>query len=174
MKNTEWYPVYYNGLETNIEVTKCGRVKRVKKEWYGKRTNSYGEVDFSKLKLNNSGYRNLKIQINGKLRKSVLIHQLMSSAFLGYKWNGNKLVVDHIDSNKLNNRLDNLKLITQRENIAKERTLKSGLPVGVSYSKNINKYRSRISINLKEIYLGSFNTPEEASQAYQNKLKTIL
>lgn len=29
----EWKPVYYNGLETNVEVTSCGRVRRVKKDW---------------------------------------------------------------------------------------------------------------------------------------------
>ena len=33
MENLEWYPVYYNALETNVEVTKCGRVRRIKKEW---------------------------------------------------------------------------------------------------------------------------------------------
>ena len=33
MEKIKWYPFFYNGIETNIEVSKCGRVKRVNKSW---------------------------------------------------------------------------------------------------------------------------------------------
>ena len=29
----EWKAVLFNGLETNVEVTKCGKVKKVKVDW---------------------------------------------------------------------------------------------------------------------------------------------
>ena len=174
MKNIEWKKVFYNGLETNIEVTKCARVRKVSKDWYGNHLNSkIGEIDFTKLKLRLDGYYQVGIQIKGLKAKTVKVHQLIAAAFLGYKFQGFKLVVDHIDSNKQNNNLNNLQIITQRENSSKEKTLKSGLPVGVYYWKKTNRYQCKIYINKKSIFLGYYDTPEEASKVYKNILKTI-
>ena len=174
MEKIEWVPVLYNGVETNVEVTKCGRVRRLKKDWVNYKTSAkLGEIDFDKLLITIDGYRQVGIQIKYLKKKTIRIHQLVASAFLGYKFEGHKLVVDHIDSNKLNNHIDNLRIITQRENVSKEKAIKSGLPVGVCFCKRTKKYLSSITINKKQIHLGYFSTPEEASNAYQNKLKTI-
>lgn len=170
----EWAKVLYNGLETNVEVTKCGKVRRVKVDWFGNHKNSkIGEVDLKKLKLSPQGYKQLTIQIKGLKQRSLQVHQLVAAAFLGYQWKGINMVVDHIDSNKLNNHIDNLRVVTIRENSSKEKTIKSGLPAGVNFFKRDKKYQSRIYINRKHIHLGLFNTIEEASYAYQQKLKTI-
>ena len=168
----EWKAVLFNGLETNVEVTKCGKVKKVKVDWMIYKT-FVGEVDFNKLKLTPKGYKHIGVQIKGLKQKTILLHQLVASAFLEYKFNGHNLVIDHIDSNKLNNKINNLRLISQRENLSKERSIKSGLPTGVSYHIRINKYISYININNKLKHLGYFNTIEEASNAYKNKLKEI-
>jgi hypothetical protein len=174
----EWKAVFYNGLETNIEVTKCGKVRRVEVDWYGfsKMCNNavYGEVDFSKLKLHPKGYKILTIQIKGIGMKPFEIHRLIAAAFLNYTFGNKKtFVVDHIDNNKLNNNLDNLQIITHRENTSKDRYLKSGLPVGVCFDKSRNKYISGIRINGIRKFLGRFNTIKEASDAYQIKLKSL-
>ena len=42
---------------------------------------------------------------------------------------------------------------------------------GVTYNKRNNKYQSRLSVNNKKIHLGYFNTPEEASKAYEEAKK---
>lgn len=174
MENLEWVPVLYNGLETNVEVTRCGRVRRLKKEWISYKTSAKtGEVDFNNLKLHPQCYRQIGIQIKGLKTKSIQVHQLVASTFLGYKFQGHKFVIDHIDSNKLNNHIDNLRIITQRENTSKEKAIKSGLPTGVYLNKISNRYVSTITINGKITYLGIFSTPEEASNAYQQRLKTI-
>jgi hypothetical protein len=171
----EWKPVYYKGLETNIEVTSCGRVRRVKKDWLiSKRKNfQFGEVDFSKLKKHIQGYQSLGVQIKGLKPKPIQVQKLVAIAFLNHIPDGHNIVVDHIDSNKENNHIDNLRLISARENVSKERTKKSGLPVGVFFIKTSKKYITQITINNKQIYLGTFNTIEEASNAYQNKLLTL-
>jgi len=166
----EWKAVLFNGLETNVEVTKCGRVRKVKVNWINCKTN-IGEFDFNKLKLHKNGYKQINAKIKNYKHKSFFVHQLVAAAFLDYKFQGHKMVVDHIDSNKLNNHIDNLRVITHRENTSKERSIKKGLPVGVSFDRN--KYKSRIIINNKLIHLGLFKTIEEASYAYQEKLKTI-
>ncbi len=82
----------------------------------------------------------------------------------------NKYVIDHINSNRLDNRLSNLQAITQRANLSKERTLKSSLPCGVWHqkTKKANTYmRATISILNKRTFLGVFKSKETASQAYQ-------
>ena len=173
MKENKWFPVFYNGLETNIEVTECGRVKRLKVDWMKNKTKS-GEIDFTKLKLHKKNYQHIGIQIKGLKPKTVFVHQLVASAFHNYKFEGHKIVVDHIDSNTLNNHKDNLRIVTNRENTSKEKTIKSGLPIGVCFDKRASKYSSNIKIKGKTVFLGRFETLEEASNAYQKKLKTII
>ena len=118
------------------------------------------------------GYYRICLSNNNK-KKNIFIHQLVSMAFLNHKPCGLKLVVHHKDSNNLNNNLNNLEIITNRENNSIERTEKSGLPVGVDFYHKYNKYSSRISFKSKRIFLGYFDTPEQASQVYQNKLNEI-
>lgn len=169
----EWIKVYYNGLETNIEVTKSGMVRRVHRDWLGINTSKHGEISFDKLKKY-QGYQVISIQVYSLKTKTVRAHQMMASAFLNYKFtNDRKTVIDHIDSNRSNNRLNNLRIISQRENCSKERTLKKGLPVGVYFIKRNKKYRACITINGKYIHLGYFNTAEEASNEYKKKFLTL-
>jgi hypothetical protein len=183
MENLEWKPVYYNGLETNVEVTKCGKVKKVQKEWYGKGNGAYkikyGEIDFNSLKTTKFGYKGIAIQIKGLKRRTVMVHQLIVAAFLDYKFEGNKIVVEHIDTNPVNNKLGNLKIITMSEHNRthvkklKKTGKKRSLPKGVVFRKETKKYRAQMTLNKKHYHLGYYNTPEEASQAYQNKLKSL-
>ena len=164
----EWKAVFYNGLETNIEVTKCGRVRRIKVDWIKVRKPI--ELNFINQK---SKYKILTLYIKNNKRKTVQVQQLVAAAFLGYKWQGHKAVVMHLDDNPMNNNLSNLKIDTQRENCSQLRTIKSGLPVGVSWDKERKLYLSQIRINGIKKNLGRFNTIEEASKAYQNKLKSL-
>ena len=164
-----WESVFYNEVETNIQVTKCGRVRRITTEWYNRETK---EVDYSYFSRSPEGYIKIGIKIKGIGSKSVYIHQLIASAFLEYKFNGNKLVVHH-KLNPLCNCLHNLEIITNRQNNSIERTLKTGLPVGVNIKKQYNKYQANIRIENKKVFLGYFDKPEDAADAYQNKLKEI-
>jgi len=75
--------------------------------------------------------------------------------------------VDHIDGNKVNNRIENLRLATQSENnhntkISSKNT--SGVK-GVSWSKQKKKWRAQIRINYKQKFIGLFDTIEEAEAA---------
>lgn len=166
----EWTKVLYNGLETNVEVTRCGKVKRIKKEWMNNNSKNE-EIDLSKIKPLPRGYIYIRINIKNIGSKKVYVHQLMALAFLNHNIDKFKIVVDHIDSNKQNNHIDNLRLLTNRENSSREVVGKSGLPCGVR--KSGNKYTAYIRIGNTRPCLGLFNTIEEASQAYQNKLKTL-
>lgn len=107
-------------------------------------------------------------------KKTYKIHQLVAMAFLKHKLCGLKLVVDHINGEKLNNNLENLQVITNRENSSKDKKGYTSKYIGVSFLKSRNKWSSQIYFNGKTIHLGNFKNEYEAHLCYQNKLKEIL
>jgi hypothetical protein len=173
MEKLEWHPFYYNGLETNIEATKCGRIRRIKADWMKYKKKYSSEVDFSKIKLTRDGYNCITIRTEKNISRKFYVHQIIAIIFLNHKINGNFLVVDHINSIKTDNRLENLRIVTNRENTSKERSIKRGLPTGVYFVKKRNIFKSEIRIKGKYIYLGSFKDLALASQAYQNALNNL-
>lgn len=80
--------------------------------------------------------------------------------------------IDHIDGDRTNNRIANLRKATRAENMQNERkaranNLSSGL-LGVSFSKAAGRWMAGIRIAGRRKYLGLFDTPELAHQAYLN------
>jgi len=77
--------------------------------------------------------------------------------------------IDHINHNKSDNSIINLRLATNAENtqnkIKPRSDNKCGL-LGVSYYKNYGNYVAQIQVNNKKRLLGYFTTPEEAHEAY--------
>ena len=65
-------------------------------------------------RISNTGYMRISICVNGK-KKKCHSHRFIFECFRGEIPAG--LVVDHINRNKLDNRLENLRVVTQRENI---------------------------------------------------------
>lgn len=176
MENLQWKPFYYNGIETNIIATKCGKVSRVFKDWsikkFARDKYKFGEIDLDLLK-DNKGYKRVKVLIKGELSKSLSIHLIIAGTFLNHKIGGHKLVIDHIDSNTFNNNVYNLRIVTQRENCSKEKTIKSGLPVGVHFNKRQKSFVSHIRINGTKVFLGYYKDIMSASNAYNNKLSQL-
>jgi hypothetical protein len=103
--------------------------------------------------------------------KTFQVHKLVAMAFLGHKPCGMKMVVDHIDNNQLNNRVDNLQLTTQRHNTSKDKSGGTSKYIGVYWCRLNKKWGATIRLNGKVNYLGYFNDEIKASEAYQNALK---
>jgi hypothetical protein len=76
---------------------------------------------------------------------------------------------DHINGNRGDNRIDNLREATNRQNSENKtkpaKHNKSGY-LGVSYRKNDKKWRATIFIDGMNRSLGDFDSPELASEAY--------
>jgi hypothetical protein len=75
--------------------------------------------------------------------------------------------IDHIDGDKTNNRFVNLREATRQENCRnriRQKNNKSGFK-GVSTARN-GRYRARVTVSGKEIYIGGFCNPSEAHAAY--------
>lgn len=79
-----------------------------------------------------------------------------------------KDIIDHRDTNKRNNSPDNLRLATVTENNinAIKRKGRSSKYKGVSWQKAYKKWVVQIKVNKKGIFLGRFDTEEEAARVY--------
>lgn len=76
--------------------------------------------------------------------------------------------VDHINQNKLDNRRNNLRLVTfnqNRHNCKAPKNNTSGY-CGVTWHKLNGKWQSQVMVNNKNKYIGSFSDPLEAAIAY--------
>lgn len=116
---------------------------------------------------NNSGY--IKIGINNHEYRA---HRL-AWFYVHGKWPTSD--IDHIDMNKSNNAISNLRLASKTENrqhVGIRKHNKCGFK-GVWFDEKRKHFRVEIKNNKKRIYLGSFATPEEAHAAYCEAAKKL-
>lgn len=95
-------------------------------------------------------------------QKTLLMHRvIMNSA--------SAMQVDHWDQNGLNNRRDNLRVCTSRDNHynVKRRADNTSGYKGVSWDKR-GRWVAYINYEGKRHHLGYFNSSEEAARAYNN------
>lgn len=76
--------------------------------------------------------------------------------------------IDHINGDRLDNRLSNLREATPRQNsYNKKLSIRSKTGAkGVGFDKRISLWNARITVDGKRIYLGLFKTIDEAAAAY--------
>jgi len=140
--------VYFN------ENVRCYRDGRVERKMLG--SNQFGKIGdwiLCDLKPNDDGY--LRTEIDGRQK---LLHRLLGFCFLGLDLKNPKIQIDHINRIRTDNRVENLQIATNQQN-GWNRNAKG-------YTKKKSKYHAQIKINQQCIYLGIFDTPEEAHQAY--------
>lgn len=100
----------------------------------------------------------------------------------GYIWNGkiylhrfimnppDGMVIDHINHDRLDNRKENIRICTIRQNNMNKSFMSNNTSgvIGVNWNKRAKKWKSRINVNGNEIHLGYFDTKEDAIQARIN------
>ena len=118
--------------------------------WAGKRAGSLGK----------NGYWYIDIHA-----RTLLGHRL---AWLYMTGEQPPRYIDHIDGDPSNNRWINLRETTMSQNLANSKCRKdntSGLK-GVHWQKSANAWAAKIWVNGKQIYLGLYETKEDAHRAY--------
>jgi hypothetical protein len=160
----------YDGL---YQISNFGRVKsldRVTKRSDGK-VKSFRER-ILKPGTNKQGYLTVALSKYGK-PKTKQVHQLVAIAFLNHKPNGHTLVVNHINFNKTDNRLENLEIVTTRENSNKKHLNSKSKYTGVYWHKPSKKWYTQITINGKLKHLGFYNNEHIAGVRFQLELAKI-
>ena len=97
-------------------------------------------------------------------RKTYLAHQLVAMAFLDHIPNGHEVVVDHINKNPKDNRLDNLQLVSNRHNTSKDKK-----DPGIRFYKN--GWEAYTKNSGRQIYIGRYKSMDEAKNARLRYLK---
>lgn len=107
-----------------------------------------------------TSYRKVKIGA-----KSIFVHRLIWEICNGVKLEKDEHI-DHIDGNGLNNKIENLRKVSHRENHCNKKIHRDGKLPGCYFNKTQRVWFSRICINGKKIWLGSYKTENEAHIAY--------
>jgi hypothetical protein len=157
----------YEGL---YKISNLGKVKSLEKSRMNgknlKILRVYPEKNL-KTRISNTGYELVTLSKNGKL-KTFSVHRLVAFSFFN---DIEKKVVNHIDFNKLNNKLSNLEVISNLENnchFSNKDKNKSSKFIGVHFCKKVKKWKAQISFNGKKIGLGYFSKEEEAYERRKN------
>jgi hypothetical protein len=152
------------GYDGYYQVSNFGRIKSLSREILKKRGCFKTKSRILKQCVIN-GYCYAFISFNKK-KMTYTAHRLVANYFIYKKYN--KPQVNHIDSNKLNNIFKNLEWVSARENECHKQSKNknnTSIYTGVSFNLQSKKWRSTINFNKKFIFLGYFNTQEEAYQA---------
>lgn len=133
------------------------------------RSSSKGGVSVGSLAggLHANGYLMMNIA-----KRKVLAHRM--TWLWCYGWLP-ECEIDHINGNKLDNRISNLRLASRCENqmnvpITSANT--SGIK-GVCYNKSAGKWQAQIQANNKRFYLGLFSSKDDAALAYLSAEKKL-
>lgn len=106
-----------------------------------------------------AGYSSVSVRLNGRCR-NVSGHR---AAWILHhrKPIPSGLVVDHINGDKRDNRICNLRLVTQTENMHNRKPTK-----GYSWKSRDKGFHAQISVNSKVLHLGLHDTELDARAAY--------
>ncbi len=159
----EWRPVTFESYGHLYEVSSQGRVKSLRRI-----AGKSGGILAGHP--NTCGYPSVQLQNNGK-KKTVTVHILVARAFLGDPV-GN-VEVDHIDRNKKNNIVSNLRYVTHRQNqqnhpkyFKRKSSEHTSRYVGVHWFKRNKKWGASIQADSKRRFLGLFSDEQDAARAY--------
>lgn len=140
----------------DYDVSTLGRVRSYKRS---------DEPKILKGNIDSKGYLRVHItRFDSPETVMMPVHRLVCNTFIREMKDGE--VTDHVNRVTSDNRLSNLRIATYKQNRANAiGNTKKKLPKGVSLSSN-GRYRARIKINRQLQHLGTYDTIEEATLAY--------
>ena len=159
--------------EGYYQVSNLGNVKSLTKVVNGK---SGGLRKLNELilkpRIDTNGYLIVSL-CKDSVSKTKKIHKLVAICFLNHIPNGFNLVVNHKNFIRTDNRLENLEIVTMRENSNQKHLPSTSQFTGVCWDKQMKKWRARIVVKGKGKFLGLFTDEIDAANAYINYLKKI-
>ena len=150
----------YKGL---YQISNLGRVKSLKRKGRLKDI-------IIRNSLNTKGYPQVGISKNCRA-KNFTVHKLMAITFLNHEYVNRTIVVDHINGIRTDNRLENLQIISQRDNVLKGRLCTNYS--GIKQVGKKEKYKLTISYKNKGHYIGVFDDRDFALKIKNSILRLI-
>lgn len=107
-------------------------------------------------------------------RPYIFIHRIILARILGRELQKDELV-DHANGNTLDNRRENLRLATHKQNMSNRKMHRNNVSgyKGIYWEASRGKYRATIRFSGKNVFIGRYNTPQEAHAAYCEKAKEL-
>ncbi len=99
---------------------------------------------------------------NGARRKSLMHHYIIGKPLKGF-------MIDHRNGDSLDNRRENLRIVTNRVNQQNRKAHRNGRLVGASYHRASGKWRSYIRMDGVVKSLGYFDTERQAHNKYMRE-----
>jgi len=116
-------------------------------------------------------YRMGKKHLQGRiLRHGFLAHRVAWAIYHG-EWP--KGQIDHINGIQTDNRIENLRVVTSRENSCNSKIHRAGHLPGTTYNKKEGKWKAQVTENSKRICIGRFGTAIEAHKAYMDRVSVL-
>lgn len=188
----EKYQIKYKRQILGIFDTKEDAIEAYKNKVYDEEEEKKKKFLNQPIKRNDAGIAIIKLYSDGKFIGDVLLddenyHDILSrninydgeyacfhnklgkkkrlARYLLNDYKG-KDIVDHIDRNKFNNQLSNLRILTKQQNNQNKNSKEgsSSKQSGVAFNKSSNKWEAYVYQG-KKISLGFFKTEAEAAQA---------
>ena len=172
----EWRDI--KGYEGIYQISSEGRVKSKQRIT---RNNHTIKEKIRKPKIDKDGYCCVKLWIDG-ISKEYFIHRLVAQAFIPNPYN--KPCIDHINTNKTDNRAENLKWCTHKENannpISREKYLRNRYkvegthrisvyrPTKESIEKMAEKHKKPVAMYKNGILIKKFNSAADAEREDNN------
>lgn len=158
--NEKWLPIV--GFDGTYEVSDFGRVRstdRIVRNKSGTGTQLQGKI--ISVCFNVHGYRRFSLSKDGK-KKIYLASRLVALAFFGVP--DAEMQVDHINRNRSDDRLENLRWITQTNNCWNRSVpiCSTSGTTGVNWNIKKGKWVSRITCNGRRLNLGNFDSKDAA------------
>jgi len=123
-----------------------------------------GDWKLKNFSKNSSGYLITSFSFEKNKETLILKHRLVYFAYNQdfdiFKRSTTENMIDHVDRDKSNNFIENLRIVTNQQNLFNQKAR------GYCFNKQRKKWQARIQINKKQKFLGLFDTEEEASEAY--------
>lgn len=95
------------------------------------------------------GYLKVILCKDGK-DKTIMVHQAVAMAFLGYMGGSKKSTVNHIDGDKTNNQVDNLEVVSMTEN------RRHAIRMGLWNQRGVNAIKAKLTSedlrNIRQLY----------------------
>jgi len=123
--------------------------------------------------IDHHGYNIVSLS-KDRAKRKIPVHRLVAHEFIPNE--SDKPFVDHIDTNKLNNCVTNLRWATNRENQGNsiKQSDRSSIYKGVYYDRSRRKWMARITIHGTMVNLGRYQTEVEAARAYNAKALEVF